>query len=80
MTNVSRGTSDVRTLFADLTVPLDDPLGRGQLAEAAGASGVKLVGADPDLGSQPELSTVVEPGARVDDHGGAIDLVDEPSG
>src|SRR5690348_9098736 len=45
----------------DLAVAVDDPLGAGQLAEAAGAAGVELVGADADLGAQAELAAVVEP-------------------
>ena len=53
---------------------------RGQLAEAAGAAGVELVGADADLGAQAELAAVVETGAGVDHHGRAVDLGDEPLG
>ena len=45
--------------------------------QAAGAAGVELVGADADLGAQAELAAVVEAGAGVDHHGGAVDLVDE---
>src|SRR5205823_1251211 len=51
------------TSLADLAVAVDDPLGAGQLAEAAGASGVELVGADADLGAEAKLAAVVEPGA-----------------
>ena len=64
----------------DLAVAVDDPLGAGQLAEPAGASGVVLVGADADLGAEAELAAVVEPGAGVDDHGRGVDLGDEPAG
>ena len=39
-----------------------------------------LVGADADFGAQAELAAVVEAGAGVDHHGGAVDLGDEPLG
>src|SRR5437588_9361475 len=65
--------------FADLAVAVDDPLGGGQLAEAAGAAGVELVGADADLGAEAELAAVVEPGAGVDHDGRAVDLGHEPT-
>ena len=45
-----------------------------ELAEAAGAAGVELVGADADLGAEAELAAVVEAGAGVDHHGRAVDL------
>src|SRR5262249_17563924 len=65
-------------LFTNLSVAVDDPLGAGQLAEAGGASGVELVGADADLGAEAELAAVVEPGAGVDHHGRAVPLGHEP--
>ena len=39
-----------------------------------------LVGTDPDLGPKPELAAVVEPGAGVDDHGGAVHFIGESLG
>ena len=64
----------------DLPIAVDDPLGGGQLSEAAGASGVVFVGADADLGTETELAAIVEAGAGVDDHGRGVDLGDEPAG
>ncbi len=61
--------------FADVAVAEDDPLGAGQLVEAAGASGVVLVGADADLGAEAELAAVVEPGAGIVQNHGAVHLV-----
>src|SRR3954454_13148226 len=72
------GSWDIPPLLPDLAVAVDDPLGARQLAEAAGAAGVVLVGADADLGAQAELATVVEPSAGVDDHGRAVALGDDP--
>src|SRR3954469_4841320 len=76
---VSDGPGDP-ALLPDLPVAVDDPLGAGELAQAAGAPGVELVGADADLGAEAELAAVVESGARVDDHGRAIHLGHEPAG
>ena len=71
----SRNPSNPHVPLAD-----DDPLGAGQLAQAAGAAGVDLVGADADLGAEAELAAVVEAGAGVDHHGRAVDLGDESLG
>src|SRR5690606_10722950 len=42
------------------------------------APGVKFLGADTDLGAEPELEAVVEPRRRVDEHGGRVDFLPEP--
>ena len=50
-----------------------------QLFQTHWASGVQLLSADRHLCAQPELTSVVEPRAGVDEDGRRIDLVDEPA-
>src|SRR5581483_1001476 len=66
--------------FAHLTGSVDHVLVTGQLLDTAGAAGVQLIGADADLGPQPELITVIEPRAGVDHHGRAVDACGEFAG
>ena len=54
--------------------PVDDVLRGGELAQAHGPAGVQLLGADADLGAEAELLAVDEPGRRVDEHRGGVDL------
>ena len=54
---------------ADVAVADDDVLGGRHLGQAHGAAGVQLLGADPDLGAEAELSAVGEPRGGVDQHG-----------
>src|SRR4051794_20363630 len=58
----------------------DDVLGGGELAEAHGAAGVELLGADADLGAEAELFAVDEAGRGVDEDGGGVDLGGEAVG
>ncbi len=53
---------------ADVTVADHDVLGGGHLGQAHGAAGVQLLRADADLGAEPELAAVGEPGGGVDEH------------
>src|SRR5262245_65631456 len=62
---------------ADLPFAPDDVLLGGELAEAHRAAGVELLGRDADLGPEPELLAVDEPGRRVDKHRGRLDLAGE---
>lgn len=55
--------------LANVAVADDDVLGGGHLGQAHRAAGVELLGADPDLGSEAELSAVGEPRGGVDQHG-----------
>ena len=73
-----RGESRERS-DPDLTVALDDPLGRRQLGQGHRAAGVQLLGRDADLGAEAELAAVGEAGARVDHDGGRVDLGGEPA-
>ena len=41
---------------------------------------MELVGADPDLRPETKLAPIIEPGAGIDNHGGAIDFLDESPG
>ena len=41
---------------------------------------MQLLGADADLGTEPELLAVGEAGRRVDDDGGGVDLAGEALG
>ncbi len=50
-----------RSGSADVAVADHDVLGGGHLGQAHRAAGVQLLGADPDLGAEPELSPVGEP-------------------
>lgn len=54
---------------AHVAVADDDVLGGGHLGQAHRAAGVQLLGADPDLGAEAELSAVGEPRGRVDQDG-----------
>lgn len=56
--------------LANVTVADDDVLGGGHLREAHRAAGVELLGADPDLGAEPELAPVGEPRRGVHQHRG----------
>ncbi|NYI43289.1 drug/metabolite transporter (DMT)-like permease [Nocardioides aromaticivorans] len=58
-----------RLASADVAVADDDVLGGRHLGQAHGAAGVQLLGADPDLGAEPELSAVGEPRGGVHEHG-----------
>ena len=51
---------------ADVAVADDDVLGGGHLGQAHRSAGVQLLGADPDLGAEAELSAVGEPRGGVD--------------
>ena len=64
----------------DLTVALDDPLGRRELGQGHRAAGVQLLGRDADLGAEPELAAVGEARARVDHDRRRVDLGREPAG
>src|SRR5690606_38688571 len=68
------------TLTADVSVPDDDPRRRRELPEPHGAAGVELLGGDADLGAQPELAAVGEPGRGVDDERRGVDLAGEALG
>ena len=52
----------------------------GELAQPHRPPGVELLGGDPDLGPEPELAAVDEPGRRVHHDGGGVDLAAEPLG
>ncbi len=54
---------------AHVAVADDDVLGGGHLGQAHRAAGVQLLGADPDLGAEAELTAVGEPGGGVDQDG-----------
>lgn len=54
---------------AHVAVADDDVLGGGHLGQAHRTAGVQLLGADPDLGAEAELTAVGEPRGGVDQHG-----------
>ena len=51
-----------RLLLADLPRTADDVLVTGQLAQTAGATSVKFVGADANLGTKTKFAAVVKSG------------------
>lgn len=55
---------------AHVAVADDDVLRGRHLGQAHGTAGVQLLGADPDLGTEAELSAVGETRGGVDQHGG----------
>ena len=61
----------------DVSFAPDDKFVTRQFAQPAGATRVKLVGADSDFGSQPEFLPVVESRAGVDHHRGTVHAGDE---
>ena len=75
----ARSSAAFRPTRPDVAVAADDELPGRQLAQAHGAAGVQLLGGDADLGAEAELLAVDEPGRRVDEHGGGVDLA-APSG
>ena len=61
-------------LLSQVSLTLDYPLVGGELFETHGASGVKLVGRDPDFGAEAEDPPIRESCGRVPEHRGRIDF------
>src|SRR5437773_8886119 len=70
-------TATRATLFAHLTVALDDVLGGRQLLDADGASCVHARRRDAHLGAHPELTAIDEARGGIDHHGGGVNLARE---
>src|SRR5438445_251475 len=70
-------TATRATLFANLTVALDDVLGGRQLLDADGASCVHARRRDAHLGAHPELTAIDEARGGIDHHGGGVHLARE---
>jgi hypothetical protein len=62
-----------------LAVGGDDILVAAQFGEGHWAASVEFVGTDTDLGTKAELSTVIEAGARIPEHDGAVHFVEKCS-
>ena len=63
---------------ADLAVAGDDVFVAGQLLQAHGAPGVKLLGGDADLRAEPKLAAIREARGRIYIDRRRIDLCREP--
>jgi len=57
-------------LLPDLAVAVDDEFGSGQILQTHRAEGVQLSGGDADLGSQTQLTAVIEAGGGIYQHAG----------
>lgn len=64
-------------LLSGMPLAGDDELGGCQFLQAARASGMKLVSADTNLGSQSKFPTIIKASACVNHDGGGIDLLRE---
>src|SRR4051812_30680646 len=65
---------------ADVAVAGNDVLRRGELPQPHGTAGVQLLRADADLGAEPELLAVGEPGGCIHHDGGSVHLMGEALG
>jgi len=68
---------NVGFLLSGMPLAGDDELGGCQFLQAARASGMKLVSADTNLGSQSKFPTIIKASACVNHDGGGIDLLRE---
>src|SRR5690606_12798144 len=74
------GAAAAPRLGPDLAAAVHDVLVGDQGLEAHRPAGVELLGADADLGAEPELEAVVEARGGVHEHGSGVDLAPEALG